>query len=99
MKCVEDEVEAVAELTTDRGVRDNRVLDGGGLESCLEVLEELADAHQLSAETKLGFESSETGDGLFGGSLAVFVPCEETSCILDGTVGLVPTDGRRPESQ
>lgn len=99
MKCVEDEVEAVAELTTDRGVGDNGVLDRSSLESSLEVLKEFADAHQLSAETKLGFESSETGDGLLGGPLAVFVPCEKTSCILDGTVGLVPTDGRRPESQ
>jgi hypothetical protein len=42
---VKDEVEAVAKLTADSGVRDHGVLDCGRLERSLEVLEELADAH------------------------------------------------------
>lgn len=42
---VKHEVEAVAKLATNGGVRDKRILDGSRLEGCLEVLQKLSDSH------------------------------------------------------
>jgi hypothetical protein len=62
--------------------------DGGGAE----VLDELADAHQLARRTELLLGRLIRRDGGLWAVRAVEIPCEETGEVLKGTQDLVAAD-------
>lgn len=53
----------------------------------------------LAAEAEVALECGKASYGLLCSALAVLVPCQEASQVLDGTVGLVTTYGGAPEAQ
>lgn len=53
----------------------------------------------FTAETQAALEVVETGDGLFCCALAVLIPGEEASEVLDGAISLITADGGAPEAE
>lgn len=100
---VEGQVAGIAQLAADGGVLEDGVhcagLGVGGGGGGLEVLDVLADAHQLAGEAELLLDGGPRGD-LGGGAIGpVEVPGVEASKVLQDAEDLVTTDGGRDEAQ
>jgi hypothetical protein len=93
---VEGEVAGVAELAADGGIPEDRVRAGGligGEGGGLEVLDVLAEAHDLAGEAELLLEGVPGQDGGGEGVGAEEVPGVEAGKVLDGAEELVAADG------
>lgn len=98
---IKGEVPCIANLSADSGVAQ-KGLDGlcvGGLGGGLEVLDVLADAHDLAGEAELLLDGVPGGHLRGGAVCAEEVPGVEAGEVLDRAEDLVAADGGGDEAQ
>lgn len=98
---IKGQVSGITELSADGGVAEDGVhgLGIGGNSGSLDVLNVLAEAHDLAGEAELLLDGIPGVDGGRGGVGAQQVPAVEAGKVLDQTQDLVAADGGGDEAQ